>query len=190
MGWTTRKAYTKECGCECEDIENDVDRPFMCYTEYETVTTSRCSVHQQEYEQHCAVRQAEREREQQVREEQRHKLKLHLHMLTTIEHTEYAPIKEAVYKYREIKRISNSDRWIQQDIRYQIGDLLMIQKIKNKWLCSKDRLESCDFSLIFDFQRYEINEILKCFTNHKISNQLNTTDDDNNHILIPPISTT
>ena len=39
------KKYTKDCGCECEDIENDVDRPFMCYTHYETRINKMCDIH-------------------------------------------------------------------------------------------------------------------------------------------------
>ena len=50
MGWRVIKTYTEECGCECEDTENDVDRPFMCYTEYDTTVTKRCDKHAQEHE--------------------------------------------------------------------------------------------------------------------------------------------
>ena len=42
MGWVTIKEYTKDCGCECQDNELDVDRPFMCYTKWETIVTKRC----------------------------------------------------------------------------------------------------------------------------------------------------
>jgi hypothetical protein len=43
----------------------------------------------------------ELKREKQIREEQLHLLKVHLHNLTNVEPTKYAPIKEAVSKSRE-----------------------------------------------------------------------------------------
>jgi DNA-binding protein H-NS len=58
----------------------------------------------QEHEEYCAHLQAERECEKQIIEEQLQLLKVHLHNLTNIEHTKYAPIKEAVSKYREFKK--------------------------------------------------------------------------------------
>ena len=60
MGWRVIKTYAKECGCECEDAENDVDRPFMCYTEYDTTVTKRCDKRSQQHEEYCAKQQAER----------------------------------------------------------------------------------------------------------------------------------
>ena len=104
MGWEVIKTYTKECGCECDYMVNDVDKPSMCYTEYKTTLTKRCDKHAQEHEEHCAKRQAEREREKQIREEQLQLLKVHLHNLTNIEHTRYALIKEALIKYRKCKK--------------------------------------------------------------------------------------
>ena len=48
MGWKVIEKYTKECGCEYVDKENDVDRPFMCFTEYKTIVIKRCDKHEQE----------------------------------------------------------------------------------------------------------------------------------------------
>ena len=73
----------------------------MYYAEYDTTVTKRCDKHSQEHAESCAKLQAEREREKQIREEQLQIRKDHLHNLTDIEHTKYAPIKEAVSKYRE-----------------------------------------------------------------------------------------
>ena len=128
--WRVIKTYTKECGCEYEDAENDVDRPFMCYTDYSTKVIKRCDKHAQEYEEVCAKRRAKEEHEKQIREERLQLLTLHVHDLINTEHTTYAPIKEAVNKYREAKKMMNSDRWLQRHTKYQIGDLLMIQKVK------------------------------------------------------------
>ena len=54
----------------------------------------------------------------------------HLHDLIDLEHKQLTPIKEAISKYREIQDISNSDRWIRESIKYGIGNVLMIQKVK------------------------------------------------------------
>ena len=45
MGWEIIKEYTKACGCEYADKEHDVYRPFMCYTERETVVSKLCEQH-------------------------------------------------------------------------------------------------------------------------------------------------
>ena len=47
MGLEKIKQYTNTCGCEYADKENDVDRPFMCYTEWETSVTNRYEQHLQ-----------------------------------------------------------------------------------------------------------------------------------------------
>ena len=160
MGWKVLERYTKECGCVCEDHENDVDRPFMCYTDYSTTEITRCDTHERQHQEYCAKTQAELEHRQQLRQEKRQQLKTHLLNLAGIEHQTLAPIKEAVSKYRECNKIGNSDRWIQRDITHRIGSLLMVSKIRNKWMCSKERLEYSNFNLIFDFQSFEINELL------------------------------
>ena len=160
MGWVTTKTYTKECGCEYEDKEHDVDRPFMCYTEWNTTVTKRCEIHLQEYNEACAKLEKQEEREKQIKEERRQLITSHLHGLMHIEHKQYTPIKEAVNKYREVIRTSNSDRWIRGTINYAMGDVLMIQKIKNKWVCNKERLEYSDFNLILKlFNGWQIRQI-------------------------------
>ena len=57
-----------------------------------------------------------------------------------IKHEQYVPITQAIAKYKTIQHIHMSDRWIQHDINFGIGGVLMIQKIKNRWVCSKERL--------------------------------------------------
>ena len=47
MGWDIIKEYTKDRGCEYDDKENHVDRPFMCYTERETIVTKIYEQHLQ-----------------------------------------------------------------------------------------------------------------------------------------------
>ena len=53
----------------------------------------------------------------------------------------------------------------------------MIQKIRNKWVCCKDRFEYSDFNLIFDFEGFETHDILKSFAsqqNHMKNNEIET----------------
>ena len=45
MGWETVETYTNECGCKYADYVIDVDRPFMCYTEWKTEVTKRRDKH-------------------------------------------------------------------------------------------------------------------------------------------------
>ena len=89
-------------------------------------------------------------------------MKSHLHDLIDIEHKQLIPIKEAISKYKEVRDISNSDRWIRESIKHGIGDVLMMQKIKNKSVCSKERLEYSDFDIVLKFGMYKIPELLSC----------------------------
>ena len=173
MGWVTTKTYTKECGCKCEDKDHDVDRPFMCYTEYETVTTSRCAVHQQQYEEYLAERQEELLRAEKQREEQIKVLSQHLHELSNIEHTSYTPIKHAIEKYRACRKLSNSDRWVRSALMRSVGNVLLIQKLRSKGVCSQERLHYIDLNIIIQHQR---NAILRALTNDK-QNQISIEPD-------------
>jgi len=154
MGWKEIRTYTKECGCECVDMEHDVDRPFMCYTEYHTDVTKRCDKHKQE-------QLSKKKHERKIQEKREQLLKVHIDNLTSIEDTKYILIKEAINKYRDCFKIINSDRWIREYITQHIGGVLLIQKIKNKWVCNEERLKAADFSLLFDFSGYEIRNIFK-----------------------------
>ena len=60
MGFETTEEYTKECGCEYVTWMNDVDRPFMCYTEWKTEIRKRCDKHLQEYKEYCEKRKKRR----------------------------------------------------------------------------------------------------------------------------------
>ena len=63
-------------------------------------------------------------------------------------HEQHVPIKQAYAKYKADLNANYTDRCIKQSIEYGTGDILMIQKIKNRWACSKERLEYCDFKII------------------------------------------
>ena len=89
-------------------------------------------------------------------------MKSHLRDLIDIEHKQLIPIEEAISKYKEVRDISNSDRWIRESIKHGIGDVLMMQTVKNKWVCSKERLEYSDVDLILKFGMHEIPRLLSC----------------------------
>ena len=67
MGWEVVKTYTKECGCECQDKIHDVDRPFMCYTDYETIITKMCDHHKRKEEEYRKEREEYERQERQKR---------------------------------------------------------------------------------------------------------------------------
>ena len=161
MVWRVVEVYTKECGCECEDTENDVDRPFMCYTEYNTNITKRCDYHAKQEEEYLRITEERERRKIQQKKDMKELLKSHLQSLVDIEHKNYVPIKAAISKYREHFKTHNSDRWIQKHINYYIGYVLMIQKIKNRWVCSKEKLEYSNFQFIFDLCGIEVDEALR-----------------------------
>jgi hypothetical protein len=81
--------------------------------------------------------------ENEKKEEERKK---HIESLNAIETTEYTVIKKAVAKYREHREIYNSDKWIMKHLIHDYKDLLGIDKVKGRWKCSRNRLDSIDFS--------------------------------------------
>jgi hypothetical protein len=94
----------------------------------------------------------------------------YIHFIYEIKHNEFIPIKHAINKYRKqlnkpLKRPlcigrtdnGNSDIWVLSGIM-RLSKLLLIDKVKNKWVCSKDRLE------MFDFNKFDIH-ILGNFLN-------------------------
>ena len=44
-------------------------------------------------------------------------MKSHLHDLIDIDYKQLIPIQEAISKYKEVRDISNSDRWIRENIK-------------------------------------------------------------------------
>ena len=173
MGWEVVKTYTKECGCECQDKIHDVDRPFMCYTDYETIITKMCDVHKRKEEEYRKEREEYERQERQRKEEEQQKLSLYLESLQKVEHRCYVRIKEAVSKYKEHFKIHMSDRWI-QDKLHTLKYPLMIEKIGNKWVCSKERLDSCDFDYVC---KHDWNVIRNC-ANPQSKNIVNDTSMD------------
>lgn len=81
-----------------------------------------------------------KEQARQIREDKRQVVKSHLLSLMDIKHEQHVPIKQAYAKYKADLNANYTDRSIKQSIEYGIGDILMIQKIKNRWVCSKERL--------------------------------------------------
>ena len=70
----------------------------------------------------------------QIREEKRQVVKSHLLSSMDIKHEQRVPIKQAYAKYKANLNANYTDRSIKQSIEYGIGDILMIQKIKNIWI--------------------------------------------------------
>ena len=135
---TVRKTYTKECGCECKDIEDDVDRHFMCYTHYDTIITKMCDDHKRKKEE-CRKMRGEYDRQKRQRkEEEQKKLTLYLEDLQEVEHKCYVRIKEAVSKYKEHFKVHMSDRWIQDQLHVLKYPLMMEKKNKNGCAVKKD----------------------------------------------------
>ena len=112
----------------------------LCVIQNGERVTKICEQHLQQYNEFCAKLEEHNECKKQIREEQRQSIASHLHDLIDIEHKQLIPIKETISKYREVQSINNSDRWIRESTTYGIGNVLMIQQVRNKWVCSKGRL--------------------------------------------------
>lgn len=94
-----------------------------------------------------------------MRKENEENMRMYVEFMYSIMHNDYVPIKFAINQYREQLNsfwqkgdIGNSDRWVLSSIMY-LSKILLITKKKNKWVCSKQRLDN------FDFNKYDICEL-------------------------------
>lgn len=94
-----------------------------------------------------------------LREEKEQNMNIYIDFINSIEHKNNIPIKIAINKYREQLNcplnkgdIGNSDKWILQSIM-RLHKILLIDKVKNRWVCSKERLDN------FDFTKFNISEL-------------------------------
>jgi hypothetical protein len=61
---------------------------------------------------------------------------IHIYELKNINHFTNIPIKTAIQKFHSIS--GNSDKYIfQNNILGKLKDILLVQKINNRWVCSK-----------------------------------------------------
>jgi len=74
-------------------------------------------------------------------------LKSHLEYINSIETLNFVPIKNALTKYRNTTSISNSDKWIVNNLRSRTYTVLQVHKKNNRWICSKERLDEIDFKV-------------------------------------------
>ena len=77
--------------------------------------------------------------------------KKHILEVNKIMHMTLIPIKLAIEKYRAHHRASDSTQWIRKCITSQNStykEILLVEKVRNKWMCSKERLDFVDFNII------------------------------------------
>jgi len=154
MGWTCPNKYTLDCGCECEDWEYDVDRPFMCYTDYETRITNRCTLHQDEHNARMKLEEEYIEKRRQDRLKRDEALAVYLKTLSDIEDTELVPLQYAVDKFKQVMKNTNSKSWIHDYLRSRFHEALMIRQRRPRCrvYCSKSKVDAMDFKHVWDLQ--------------------------------------
>jgi hypothetical protein len=98
------------------------------------------------------VNEEEEKKRKTPRDEMEKNMKTYIELISSIPHSDFIPIKSAVNKYREqLNRIwqkgdiGNSDKWVLSSIM-RLSKILLISKIKNRWVCSKQRLDNFDFN--------------------------------------------
>lgn len=149
--------------CDCRDC-TDMHRREICdicnnnktiitHSQYEV---SRKGIGYYDFTNYCQKCWKEKEvkdeiERQKKQEEQRKKREKRIKLEAELEEIEFepAPIKDAVAKYREQVKISNSDKWIRDHIIESCIDILKIEKTRNRWYCCKNRLALMDFKLFF-----------------------------------------
>ena len=139
-----------ECGCVYTEVEIDVDRPFMCYTDWETFVR-RCPEHKEEFERKGRQENERREQDILKREEA---IETYLQSVRDTEHTGFVPIIYAVNKFRQSLKNTNSAAWVRDYLTRCFNDVLMIQQ-KNprcRVYCSKNKVDVFDFKHVWDMK--------------------------------------
>ena len=151
MVFISRGITEHECGCITEEVEHDVDRPFMYYTETYTNHINRCDKHAQEEKERLQKEEERREIAERERIRKNEERKKHIAEVDKIMHMTLIPIKLAIEKYRAHHRAGDSTQWIRKCITSQNStykEILLVEKVRNKWMCSKERLDFVDFNII------------------------------------------
>ena len=143
--YRTLEIIEEECGCIIQMMEHDVDRPFMFYTESYTVYINKCDKHTQEDKERVEFNKLERirkEDERIIREDER---KQYILAVGNIIHTSLIPLKIAAEKYRSQLWGGNGLQWFHKRLISNYKEILLIQKLSNKWMCSKEKLDFINF---------------------------------------------
>jgi len=157
-----------DCGCEYHYVTNDVDRPFMCYTERRIVYTKRCEKHEAQRQERIAQaieerRQDEikRELKQKAAEDERDKweaerpqrlevAKQHILTLINITTNNYTTLSDVIQKYDNTFCVFRAGKLgMYEHFRTNFANMLDIKKQKGKWVCSKERLEAFEPNTLY-----------------------------------------
>ena len=129
--------YTKECGCCCHDWVEDVDRPFMSYTDRGTTVISYCERHGAEAEKTERREEEETKQYEQYKATRKQQLDSHKSDILAVEHQVFVPIKYAALKQYPGEDGTKTPRHFTNDY----CDLRLITKVKNRWVCTKEKLD-------------------------------------------------
>ena len=104
------------------------------------------------YKQKSKEEEEEWEKKQEIL---KNEVKTYIEFIHNIKHVDFVPIKIAINKYREQKNCiytpngsGNTDKWILNRL-IKISNILLVTKIKNKWVCSKQKLDNFNFHFHF-----------------------------------------
>ena len=129
--------YTLKCGCVCYDWRIEHDRPFDVWNERGTAKLVRCDMCEANRLKELALEKKLKEQLTLQRNELDMKRKEHLEYIDTIQHINFIPIQEAIDTYGICRRKL-----------HEYNKHLNVVKIKNRWKCSKEKLELFNVQLM------------------------------------------
>ena len=138
------KSYKLVCGCMREEWEKDMYDDLRFYTDRWTETTFMCEKHKAE------KRAIEEEQEQKLNEFNKQQAE-HYTYLSNVKHIQYIPLSEAVYKYRRQTKLLRSFEWVYEELKDSYNVLLKVERINNKWMCSKEKLDAINSKLTLNY---------------------------------------
>ena len=156
---TQRNTYTKECGCRCQDWNNEVDVPRMFwYYSRGTGVVSYCEQHKREAQESMRQQEDADLSYDQYCEAQARGLVEHKQYLRSIQSKTKVPLEEAAQKRKPWSSSRASPTMFIRDY----NNVLEASKKNKRRYCSKERLAAIDFTKWermsksdFDYSRFK-----------------------------------
>jgi hypothetical protein len=172
----TPSSYRSNCDfgspCQCSDCMEDARKPIceICKifsTAHQSSKYGRdrkgvggytfTSFCEQCWKKHQDAEAAREEREKQILALREQRVERMLKEVRALQSADQVPIAYAVERLmieiRSMENFSNSQRWLQCHLINNLSEDLQILKVRNKWMCNKERVDAMDFKLWF-FRRW------------------------------------
>jgi hypothetical protein len=129
--------------CKCDDYSSNFTRSLITDRKGISgyITSGYCEGH---YKAYMVLKEEDDKKKAGLAQQKQLEKQQHIENITSIEHKTFIPIKEAIIKFKGQRGSTcHNGNYIRE--HFIPAQLLLVQKIKNRWVCSKERLDGIDF---------------------------------------------